>query len=281
MGKAAWRRDIGGTALSLVMWAFIGIGMLFPFYWAVVTSFKAPQDLSTDPPLFWPQNFAIATNYSYVFQQLNMGQLFLNSFYVATVSTAVVLFTSSLGGYVFEKIRLRGKEILFLVILATIMVPFPVRMIPLYLIFRDLGLINTLEALFVGSLVSAYGIFLMRQFIKTVPSELLDAARIDGCNEFYIYLRIALPLCKAALAALGIFHFIHEWDSFLWPLLMINDKSLHTLPLGLASFRNLFNVQQWNVISAGAMTAMVPVVVVYLMAQRHFVRGIALSGIKG
>jgi multiple sugar transport system permease protein len=255
--------------------------MLFPFYWGLVTSFKPPPELVTDPPIFWPRQFSAIRNYSIVLDEIPIIRYFFNSLYVSTVSTVAVLFTASLAGYIFEKINLPKKNLIFIGILATMMVPFPVRMIPIYLVFRDLHLVNTLPSLYVGALVSAYGIFLMRQFMKTVPSELLDAARIDGSSEFFIFARIAMPLCKPPLAALGIFHFMAEWDSFLWPLLMIDDRNLRTLPLGLALYRAGFGAMEWNKIMAGAMMAMIPVVVVYLVGQRQFIQGITLTGLKG
>ena len=274
-------RRVGSGAVQMIFWVCLAVVMMFPFYWGLITSFKPPHELTTDPPIFWPQQFSAARNYSIVLDEIPIIRYFFNSLYVCTVSTAAVLFTASLAGYILEKIALPGKELIFVGIVATMMVPFPVRMIPIYLVFRDLRLINTLPSLYVGALVSAYGVFLMRQFMKTVPSELLDAARIDGCKEFYIFTRVAMPLCKPPLAALGIFHFMFEWDSFLWPLLMIDDRNLRTLPLGLALYRSGFGVMEWNKIMAGAMMAMIPVVIVYLIGQRHFIQGITLTGLKG
>ncbi|MBI2938912.1 MAG: carbohydrate ABC transporter permease [Chloroflexi bacterium] len=271
---------LGLGALKAALWVALAVVMLFPTYWGLITSFKPPHELNTDPPIFWPQQWSIVENYSFVLTQIPIARYYLNSFYVAAVSTLAVLFTSSLAGYIFEEIDLKGKEYLFMGIIATMMVPFPVRMIPLYIIFRDLHLVNTLAGLYLGALTSAYGIFLMRQFMKTVPRELLDAARIDGAGEFSIFARIAMPLCTAPLAALGIFHFMYEWDQFVWPLLMIDDGDLRTLPLGLVAFRTGFGVQDWHKIMAGAMMGMIPVIIVYLLGQRHFVRGITLTGLK-
>jgi multiple sugar transport system permease protein len=255
--------------------------MVFPLYWALVTSFKPPTDLLVDPPLFWPRQFSALENYAQVFREIPLGRFFFNSFYVASVSTLAVLFTSSLGGYIFEKLPVLGKEWIFVGIIATMMVPFPVRMISVYLLFRDLRLLDTLAGLYVGSLMSAYGIFLFRQFMKSIPSDLLDAARIDGCHELYIYARIVLPACTPALAALGIFHFMSMWDSFLWPLLVINDMQKRTVELGIAAYRASFGILEWNKIMAACIMAMLPVIVVFLLGQRHFIQGITMTGLKG
>lgn len=274
----SWR--IGSRFLGVLIWLVLAVVMLFPFYWGLVTSFKPPPELNAFPPIFWPKQFSAVQNYQAVLEEMPMGRFFWNSFYVAAISTLGVLFTSSLGGYIFEKFNFRGKEILFLGIVATMMVPFPVRVIPLYIVFRDLGLLDTLAGLYVGALMSAYGIFLMRQFMKGIPSQLLDAARIDGSSEFRTFSRIVLPLCKPALSALGIFHFMSEWDSFLWPLLVIDSVNHRTLPLGLASYRHGFGMLEWNKIMASAMLAMIPVLIVFLIGQRHFIEGITLTGIK-
>ncbi len=264
-----------------LVWLCLALVMFFPFYWGLITSFKPPSELTASPPIFWPHIFSAAANYSQVFKDIPMGRYYLNSLYVASVSTVAVLFTSSLGGYIFEKFRFRGKELFFMGIIATMMVPFPVRVIPLYLIFRQLGLLDTLAGLYVGALMSAYGIFLMRQFVKSVPNELLDAARIDGSSEFAIYVRIVVPLCRPALAALGIFHFVSEWDSFLWPLLVIDSMMNRTLPLGIATYRYGFGMLEWNLIMASAMLAMIPVLIVFLIGQKQFIEGITLTGLKG
>jgi multiple sugar transport system permease protein len=271
----------GVQAIKVLGWIALAAVMLFPFYWGLVTSFKPPTELTAYPPIFWPREFSALANYRKVLDDIPMGRFFLNSLYVAAVSTAAVLFTSSLGGYIFEKFDFRAKEFLFMGIVATMMVPFPVRVIPVYLVFRELHLLDTLPGLYVGALMSAYGIFLMRQFMKGIPTELLQAARIDGSSEFAIYARIVLPLCKPALSALGIFHFMSEWNSFLWPLLVIDNVNRRTIPLGVASYRHGFGQLEWNKIMASAMMAMIPVVVVFLLGQKQFIEGITLTGLKG
>lgn len=271
----------GSQAIKLFLWVALALVMLFPFYWGLVTSFKPATELTAFPPIFWPHQFSALPNYQKVLEDIPMARFFFNSIYVATVSTVAVLFTSSLGGYLFEKFDFKGKELLFMGIVATMMVPFPVRVIPVYLLFKELALLDTLPGLYVGALMSAYGIFLMRQFMKGIPTELLQAARIDGSSEFGIYARIVLPLCKPALSALAIFHFMSEWNSFLWPLLIIDNVNRRTIPLGIASYRHGFGMLEWNKIMASAMMAMIPVVLVFLLGQKQFIEGITLTGLKG
>ena len=272
---------IGLFMLRLVLWLCLIVLMLFPTYWGLITSFKPPPELITDPPIFWPHNFSAMENYRQVLRDIPMVRYYLNSLYVASVSTVAVVFTSSLGGYVFEKFSFPGKELFFIGIVATMMVPNPARMIPVYLIFRDLHLLDTLPALYVGALMTPYGVFLMRQFMKSIPSELVDAARIDGSGELGIYANIVLPLCKPALSALSIFRFMAAWNDFLWPLVVINTNTKRTVPLGIATYRNQFGMLEWNKIMASAMMAMIPVLVVFLIGQKHFIGGITLTGLKG
>jgi multiple sugar transport system permease protein len=273
--------QIGLSLIRLVSWLCLVCLMLFPIYWALITSFKPPYELVTDPPIFWPRDFSAIENYRQVFKDIPMARYFFNSLHVAAISTVSVLLTSSLAGYVFEKFRFPGRELFFMGIIAVMMVPGPVRLIPLYLIFSNLHLLDTLPALYVGALMTPYGVFLMRQFMTSIPSELVDAARIDGSSELGIYVNIVLPLCKPALSALGIFRFMTAWNDYLWPLIVINTNTKRTLPLGIATYRNQFGMLEWNKIMASAMIAMIPVLVAFLIGQRNFIGGITLTGLKG
>ncbi|NPV53618.1 MAG: carbohydrate ABC transporter permease [Firmicutes bacterium] len=255
--------------------------MLAPFIWMVSTSFKYNWDAISFPPRFLPTEFAGFTAYARVLSEIPFFSFLWNSLIVATTITLGTLFTSSLAGYIFGKFDFWGRNILFLGILATMMVPFEVILIPVYIIVRDLGMLNSLTALIIPRLVSAYGIFLMRQFMMGIPTALVDAARIDGCSEFGIYSRIVLPLSKPALSALGIFIFMFSWDDFLWPVLVIDDMAKRTLPLGLALFRQTFGTLDWNVIMAGTLLSILPVLIVFFAAQKNFIEGITLSGLKG
>lgn len=264
-----------------VFCALVASIMLAPFIWMVSTSFKYNWDAISFPPRFLPTEFAGFTAYARVLSEIPFFSFLWNSLIVATTITLGTLFTSSLAGYIFGKFDFWGRNILFLGILATMMVPFEVILIPVYIIVRDLGMLNSLTALIIPRLVSAYGIFLMRQFMMGIPTALVDAARIDGCSEFGIYSRIVLPLSKPALSALGIFIFMFSWDDFLWPVLVIDDMAKRTLPLGLALFRQTFGTLDWNVIMAGTLLSILPVLIVFFAAQKNFIEGITLSGLKG
>jgi len=255
--------------------------MVAPFYWTIVTSFKSQAEILRFPPTFWPASFTLA--HWIGLTNLEFGSFpifFRNSLIVACAVTGLVLLTSAMTGYIFAKFDFRLRGILFWLVLSLMMVPFSVTLIPLYVMMANLKLTNTLIAIILPQMCSPFGIFLMRQFMHSIPNELIDAARIDGASEFGIFFRIVLPLSSAALAALAIFTFVTQWDVFFWPLVIINDTNLFTLPLGLAQFRGRVNVDVGGM-AAGSMIAVLPVLVVYFLAQRRFIEGIALTGLKG
>ncbi len=255
--------------------------MLAPFFFMLTTSFKSSSEAIRSPPTFIPEQPVGFSNYSRVLTEIPFFRYFLNSMIVATSVTIATLFTSSLAGYIFAKLRFWGRDHIFFGIVATMMIPFPVLIIPLYILMARFRLVNTLWALILPGLVSAFGIFLMRQFIKTIPSDYVEAARIDGASELRIYVQLVLPLCKPALAALAVFIFLTSWDDFLWPLVVIDDNTRRTLPLGLALFRQQFGPLDWNLILTGAVLAALPVLILFLFLQRTFIEGIALTGLKG
>ncbi len=267
-----------------VLWVVLGLGsvlMMGPFYWMAITSLKTQSEALAFPPTWWPQkptleNWRGLTNLTFG----SFTVFFRNSVIVTTIVTALTLLTSAMAGYVFAKLQFRGRDLLFWVILGMMMIPFTVSIIPLYALMSRLGWRNSYLSLIVPIAFTPFGIFLMRQFMSSLPNELIDAARIDGAGEFGIFFRILLPLSTAALSALGIFTFVGQWDSFLWPLVMIDDVSLFTIPLGLAQFRGRVGTDI-GATAAGAMLAVLPVLIIYLAAQRQFVDGIALTGIKG
>ena len=249
------------------------------FLWVVLNSFKTSSEIVQVPPTFWPVEPTLS-NYEVVFARLNFGRYLFNSMFVGVAVTLLTLFTSSLVGYVFAKYRFWAKEQLFLIILGTLMIPFAVVMLPLYLLMGTIGWSNTYQALIIPVSVSSFGIFLMRQFIEEVPIELIESARMAGASEWRIYGRIVLPLARPGLAALGIFAFLFTWDSFLWPLVVINDQDLWTLPLALHGL-NSERGTRFDLITAGSVVAVVPMIVVYLVFQRQFIRGISTTGLKG
>jgi ABC-type glycerol-3-phosphate transport system permease component len=267
-----------------LLWIALGIGTIFmvaPFYWTVITSFKSREEVALFPPTWWPANPTL--EHWIGLTNLRFGSFavfFRNSAFVSFTVTALILLTSALCGYVFAKHRFPGRDALFVGILSMMMIPFNISIIPLYSMMVDFGWTNTYWPLIIPSLYSPFGIFLMRQFIQTIPDELLDAARIDGASEFGIFFRVIIPLSTAALGALAIFTFIGQWDDFLWPLVIIDESKLYTLPLALARFRGRTTLDVGG-LAAASLVAVIPVLIVYLLAQRRFIEGIAMTGIKG
>ena len=262
--------------LVLVGGAFL---MVFPFVWMIIASLMTAGEIQMRPPVWLPASPQIS-NYSDLAQSIPIGRLYFNSLFTSGIIVLGVLLSSSLAGFAFANYRLPGRELLFYLILATMMIPFFVTLIPVFFIVRQLGWIDTYQGLVVPGLTSAYGIFLMRQFMVTVPDELIDAARIDGASEPMIYWRIVIPLVKPALATLGTFTFIGAWNNFLWPLLVLNSRELFTLPLGINSLRSLY-ADNTNLLMAGTAVAVLPMLLLFVFLQRYFIKGIALTGLKG
>jgi multiple sugar transport system permease protein len=206
--------------------------------------------------------------------------MFFNSLLVAVLTTLGQLLASSMAAYAFARMKFRGSGTLFLLYLATLMIPFQVTITPLFILMRHLGWINTYQGLILPGVFSAFGTFLLRQFFLTIPRELEEAAFIDGASHWTVYWRIILPLGKPALATLGVFSFMGSWNAFLWPLFVVRDLELMTLPVGLATLHGRW-LTQWNLVMAGTVITVLPMLAVYLLAQQYFVRGVVLSGIKG
>ncbi len=256
----------------------LAVTMLFPFFWTLSASLKDNNAVLATPPQLWPSTLHW-DNYTAVGQTLDVGRLLLNSMVVAFTATALQLVTCSMAAYAFARMHFIGRQSLFLVYLATIMIPAQVTIMPLFMLARLLHMTNTYAGLILPSITSAFGVFLLRQFFLTLPRELEEAAFLDGASHWTIYWRISLPLARSSLAALAIFAFMGSWNSFLWPLLIIDDPNLMTLPLGISTLQGQYSTA-WNQIMAGSVISIVPILVVYLVAQRQFVRGIALSGLK-
>jgi ABC-type glycerol-3-phosphate transport system permease component len=274
------------TRLNLervVLWIVLGIGsiaMIGPFYWMFISSFKNKREGVAIPPTWWPQTFTL-DNWKGL-TTLTVGSMpvfFRNSLFIVFVVTIITLFTSSLAGYIFAKFEFRFKNIIFGFVISMLVVPFSVTLIPLFSMVADWGWRNNYLALIVPIVFSPFGIFLMRQQISNIPTELMDAARIDGASELGIYLRIILPLSTAAMAALAIFTFTYQWDNFLWPLVVLDRPELYTLPLGLSQFRGRSGVDL-GPLSAASFVAVLPILIVYVFAQRRFIEGITLTGMK-
>jgi multiple sugar transport system permease protein len=271
----------GDLLISAATWIG-GIIMIVPLIWMLLSSFKSQSEILQLNPSFFPQHFTLES-YATVLSDPDfpLGVFFRNSVIVSTAVTVSVLFTSTLAGYVFAKFRFFGKGFLFVLILSSLMVPFQVVVIPLYLIIRDVNLFNTLWALIIPNLVSAFGIYLMRQFIEGLPNALIEAGRIDGASEFGIYWRIIVPQVIPALTALGIFTFKWMWNDYLWPLVAINDQAHMTLALGMAQYAVGQHGTRFDLTLAVATLSALPIVALFVIFQRQFVQGIALSGLKG
>ena len=280
----AHRRRWYSNVDQYLLWLVLTIGaiaMVAPFYWMLITSFKVRQELIRYPPTWWPEEFTW-TNWQ-ALNDLTAGSFnlfFRNSLFVASAITILTLLVSSMAVYVFAKLPFPGRDRLFWVVLSMMMIPFTVSIIPSFALMDRLGWIDSYLALIVPIVFNPFGIFLMRQFMMALPADLLDAARMDGASEFRVFFQIAIPLSQAALAALGILTFLAQWDNFLWPLVILNDPDKYTVPIGLAQFRGRMGTDVGPT-AAGSILAVLPVLIIYIFAQRKFVEGIALTGLKG
>lgn len=268
-----------GTVALYLLFGLLAFVFLLPFLLMLSDAFKTQDEIMQIPPTLWPAHPSLAS-FVTVLTQAPYLTWYRNSLVVAISVTALTLFTSSLAGYIFAKFDFPLKNVIFVLLLSTMMVPFPVIFIPSYLVVTYLHLLNTLWALIVPSIVSAFGVFMMRQFIASIPNDLIEAARIDGAGEFTIYWRVILPLVGAAMAALGIFTFLGSWNDYLWPLVVINDTNKSTLPLALSYF-NSVHAQRFDLVMAATTMAVVPIVVIFVVFQRQIVDALVISGLKG
>ncbi len=267
--------------LVYVVLSVVGIIFIMPFAWMVANSFKDIRGIYQYPPTFIPEVWRF-DNYTEAWTLTHFDLGFLNSAIVAAAVVLGQLFTASLAGYAFARLRFPGRDKIFLLYISLMMVPFTVLLIPLYVQMRAFGWISTLQAVIVPFLFTPWGTFMMRQFMVTIPRELEDAARIDGCGFFRTYWLIILPLTKPALATLAIFTFVNTWNSFQWPLIVLGKPKVKTLPLLLASFQNQSGMRTpWHLIMAAATFVVIPVLVAFIVGQKYYVRGIVTSGIKG
>lgn len=257
--------------------------MIVPFMWMVSTSLKAPGTEFSYPPEILPTQLNL-TNYQTLFTNLPFGRYFINTLVITLATVAGQLLICSLAAYGFARLNFMGRDTIFVLYLTTMMIPFQITLIPLYLIITQLGWVNTYQGLIVPGISSAFGIFLLRQSFLNIPRDYQDAARIDGASEWAIFSRIFLPLNGPTLATLGVFAFMGTWTDLIWPLLIARNEQMRTLELGLAYFNarpNAFLQPNWPLLMAGSVVVMLPVLIVYIVAQRYFVQGIALSGVKG
>jgi alpha-1,4-digalacturonate transport system permease protein len=267
-----------GAVFRTVFLMVITFLVLAPVTWFVLSSFKDITDLSARPPKIFPTQWAFE-NYTEAFKMYNYSRYFMNSVFVTTLATILTLIINSMAAFAFAKYNFRGRDGLFVLTLAMIMIPLQVILIPMYLVVANLGLVNTYWGLIIPAAATPTGVFILRQYMLTIPDELIEAARIDGAGEFRIFARIVLPLCRPALAVVAIFSILWRWNDFLWPLLIAQKEELYTLPVALALLNGQL-VVPYNIVLAMSVMSIIPVLFMFVFMQRQIIQGIAQSGVK-
>jgi len=278
-GHAIRERGLLSQVVIYAIFGVIGITMVMPFIWMILSSFKTQVDMFLVPPKLFPSQW-IWTNYYEAIRTSMFPRFFLNSAIITVSVVTGQLFFDTLAGYAFAKLEFRFREPLFFMLLSTMMISIFVTILPLYVVMSRLRWINTFYALIVPGLSGAFGIFMMRQFIQTIPDDYLDAARIDGASEFSVFRLVVFPMCGPALSALGIFVALGAWNDFFYPLMMITTTEMNTIQLGTTRFVGISNAR-WQLVMAVATLGIMPVLIVFLIFQRFFTEGIVLSGLKG
>lgn len=249
-----------------------------PFLWMLSTSFKPGGGIFTYPPQWIPRNPTFEW-YLQLIRDVDILLHFKNSIIVAVTTTVCQLFLATLAGYAFAKLKFAGRDKIFTLLMTTVMIPGQITMIPVFLFLKKLGFLNTYWGLILPASVSIFGIFLIRQFMMTIPDDLIEASRIDGCSEFRIYWNVILPLCKPVLATLGIFTFMGSWNDFLWPLIVMVGEDRYTLPVALANLNGQY-ATKFGLLMAGAVVVVIPIIVIFMFAQKYVIRGIVTTGLK-
>ena len=268
-----------GHYLAFVLLMLAAILALLPLYWMIVTAIQEPTLTVTFPPEWFPANPTLF-NFERLFQRPHIFRWTLNSLIVATTVTLAQILTCAMAGYSFAKKQFPGSNFLFYLYIASMMVPGQVTLVPLFLIMSKLDLLNTYWGLILPAVASPFGVFLMKQFISTLPTELIEAAIIDGCSEWQTFYRVVLPLAKPGLAVLGIFTFMGQWNEFLWPLIITNSSAMRTLPVGLGILQEELPMQ-YGLLMAGATYAAVPMIIIFFTFQRYFLEGVTVGALKG
>ena len=261
--------------ISYIILTLFGASMVLPFVWMILGTFKTSEEIFTTA--FLPKGLFLG-NYIEVLNTSGFGDWYVNSFIVAIISTLSVVFFDTLAGYTFAKFEFPLKRLFFIIILSTLMIPTEMLIIPWYVMAVKNGWVDTYWGIAFPGVITAGGVFLMRQFMKGVPDELIDAARIDGLNEFQIYMRVAIPLSMPAVGALAIFNFLGNWNAFLWPLIATSNRAMMTLPVGMLFFSNEAS-SAWELIMTGATLSVLPLITVFLFFQRYIIQGITLTGL--
>jgi multiple sugar transport system permease protein len=274
------RKKRTSDIMTIALLVLISLIMLFPIYIMLITSFKTKSEIMMFPPTIFPKKPTV-DNFGEIFKAMNFAVLYKNSMFVSTMVALGSVISSSFVAFGFYRYKAPGKNVLFAILLSTMMIPYSAFMIPQFILFMNLGWVNTFLPLIVPYFFgSAYMIFLFRQFYGTITYELFEASRIDGAGEILGYWKIAMPLCGPAIAAVAIFSFIWSWDDILGPVIYLNDPRLFTLPIAMSGFKYKFTVVPWHYIMAGALSICLPCLLLFIFCQRYFVEGIVLSGIK-
>ena len=270
--------NVGKFFVYIILIGGVGI-TVFPFIWMILTSFKSQIESIKIPITIFPKEWLIK-NYFAVFNAIPFGRMYLNTIINAVVIVSVQLIFCSMAAYAFARLKFPGKNVIFTVLLSVLMIPSSFFILPQYQIIQGLGLLNSLPALFLPNLFSIFGTFLLRQFFKSLPDSLEDAARIDGCNRFMIFYKIMLPLVKSGLVALGILTLRFAWNDLMWPLIVNTSEQKMTLAAGLSSLQGQY-VTDYPLMMAGAVMSVAPLLILFAIFQEQFIEGIALSGVKG
>jgi multiple sugar transport system permease protein len=267
-------------AAALYALLLLGAGLtLAPLLWMVSVSFMPPGEATALPPRLLPSAPTLAS-YRALFTRLHLARAFANSAFLASATTAISLVLNALAGYAFARLRFPGRDRIFRGLLAALVVPGQVGMLPLFLMLKEMGLVNTYAGVLVPGLASIFGIFLIRQYCLGIPASVLDAARVDGAGELRIWWSIVLPLCRPILVTLAIFTFMGSWNDFLWPLIVLSDEDLHTLPVALAGLLGE-HAQDVELMMAGSVLTVLPVIVLFAVFQRHYIQSITAGGVRG
>lgn len=275
-----WANGAWVKTLIVVLLSLFALVMIYPLLWMVFGAFKTNVDIVTQPTQLLPRSWT-TEGISMVWNTSGLPRAYANSLIISALIVTSTLITSSVGGYTFARLQFPGRDLIFYFILATTMIPFVTLLIPLYLVMLDLHLLNSYAGIWLPAAVSSFGIFLCRQFILGIPNDLYDAAKVDGAGDFRIYWQIILPLIRPVLSALAIFSFLGAFNMYLWPLVALNDMKLYTLPLLLVQISTTSGVSNYQAFMAGSLLASIPTVLIFIVFQKNFVKGIALSGIKG
>jgi len=278
MGPIGRALRIGGRVLAYAVVSAGAVIMVAPFLWMLSTAFKAGS--AFDYPPQWIPDDVTLDNFREVWTAVPFGRYLFNSLFIAICVTIGEVLTSALAAYAFARLRFPGRDAMFLMYLATLMIPGQVTIIPNFILMRYLGWINTYQGLIIPTAFTALGTFLLRQYFLSIPRELEEAARVDGASYFEVWWRIIMPLASPAIATLAVFSFMGSWNSFLWPFVMVSGADMRTLTVALRSFQTEFGTE-WGIMMAGSVLAMLPMLLIFLAAQRYFVRGIATTGFGG